>query len=638
VSWSGTNSALNAAPFSLNGTAAPKPQSMTNSYNATLGGPLVIPHVVIWVRAQYSVSYQGSHNLTGIDQLSTVPTANLLAGNFTSLNKPAVVYDPLSGQPFAGNLIPQSRISSAASGLLQYFPAPTYSNLLVQNFRLVTNTPSNSQSIGGRFNAPLNNKDRLNFNVQYQDRSSYSLSNYGEFKDTSTGGGMSASVGWNHSFRARVNNAGTLNFSRNQTHNTPYFAGKTNVAAGLGIGGTTQDPNAWGPPSIHMVNFGGIGDGNLSSARPQTLGFTDTFTYIIGRKHNLSFGYTYQAQQFNNLSYANTRGSFSFTGLLTSENGPAGTPVAGTGSDFADFLLGFPASSSLQYGSTNRYLRQHNMNAYAQDDFRISAGVTLNVGLRYEYFSPDTEIRGALADLVLNPSMTAVAVVTPGIANPFGGGTLPSSLVRPDQEAFSPRLGLAWRPWQKHSLVTRFGYSIFYSGSAYNQIASQMGSQPPFVNSQAFSTQGIANPLTLANGFFGPSTVTTTDTYAIDPNYRLAYAQTWNATLQESLKWGVLMETEYIGTKGTRLGIVEEPNRSLTGVLPIPTSAQFTYQTSNGNSIYHAGQVRLTKRLTSGMAATALYTFSKSIDDVSSFNGPGGTVVQFIDNVGLERG
>lgn len=638
ISWSGTNSALNAAPFNLNGTAAPKPQAMTNTYSATLGGPLVVPHVVKWVRAQYSISYSGAHNLSGIDSLSTVPTAALMSGNFTNLSKPSIIYDPLSSAPFSGNIIPQSRISPVATALEQYFPNATYSGLLVQNFRLVANTPSNSQSIGVRFNAPLNNKDRLNFNVQFQDRSSYSLQNYGEFRDTSTGSGLSSSVGWNHSFKSRVNNAGTVSYSRNLTSNSNYFADKTNIAAQLGIGGTTQDPNAWGPPSVRFTNFGGISDGNVGSSRPVTTGLTDTFTWVIGRKHNLSFGYTYQRQQFNNLSYANTRGSFSFTGLLTSETGPLGTPVSGTGYDFADFLLGLPASSSLQYGSTNRYFRQHNMNGYAQDDFRISQGVTLNIGLRYEYFSPDTELRGNLADVVMNAAMTAVAVVTPGMKNPFDGSALPSSLVRADKEAFSPRLGLAWRPSQKHSLVTRFGYSIFYSGSAYNQIASQMGSQPPFVNAQAFSTQGIADPLTFQNGFFGPSTVTTTDTYAIDPNYRLAYAQTWNATVQESLKWGVLMETEYIGTKGTRLGIVEEPNRSLTGVLPIPTAAQFTYQSSNGNSIYHAGQVRLTKRLTGGMAATALYTFSKSIDDVSSFNGPGGTVVQFINNLYLERG
>ena len=81
------------------------------------------------------------------------------------------------------------------------------------------------------------------------------------------------------------------------------------------------------------------------------------------------------------------------------------------------------------------------MNGYAQDDFRLLSGITLNIGLRYEYFSPDTELRGSLADIVLNPAMTQAAVVTPGTVDPFTGGKLPSSLVRPDKEAFSPQLG-----------------------------------------------------------------------------------------------------------------------------------------------------------------------------------------------------
>jgi hypothetical protein len=562
-----------------------------------------------------------------------------MSGNFyNDTSKPTIIYDPLnSGVPFAGNVIPQSRINSAAEGLLQYFPAPTYDNLLVQNFRLIANTPSDSQNIGVRLSAPLNNKDRLSLNEQYQESSGYGLSTFGEFKDTNSGSGLSASVGWSHSFKPRVNNSVTVTFSRSVSDNAPYFANKRNVAAELGIAGTTQDPEAYGPPSIGFTNFGGISDANHSLGRPQTMNVSDTFTYIIGRKHNLSFGYIFRRQQFNNLSYSDTRGSFSFTGLMTSELNAQGQPMSGTGYDFADFLLGYPASSSLQYGATNRYLRQHNEMAYAQDDFRIASGLTLNVGLRYEYFAPDSELRGNLADIVLNSTMTAEAVVTPGMIDPFSGSRLPSSLVRPDKEAFSPRLGLAYRPWQKHALVTRFGYSIFYSGSAYNQIAGQMDSQPPFVNSQEFATQ-LSNPLTLQNGFFGPSTQTITDDYAIDPNYRLAYAQTWNGTVQESLWWGLLLEVEDIGTKGTRLGIVEEPNRSFTSVLPIPGAAQFTYQTSNGNSIFNAGQVRLTKRLTGGMSATALYTRGKSIDDVSSFSGPGGTVVQYINNLGLERG
>jgi hypothetical protein len=638
LSWNGTNSALNAAPYSLNGQAAQKPDAMTNSYSATIGGPLVIPHIVKWTRSTYSVSYSGSHNLTGLDRLSTVPTQAELGGDFSGLSKPVTIYDPLNGKPFAGNVIPASRIDPGAAALAKYFPQATYSDLLVQNYRLVDSTPSDSQSIGVRFGPTLSTKDRLNFNVQYQTRSSFTLQSYG-FKDTSSGNGLSASVAWNHSFKARINNNASVTYSRNYNTLTPYFAYKTDVATALGITGTTTgDPLAYGPPNLSFTNYGAISDGSASVSRPQTISFTDGLTYVIGRKHNLSFGFTYQRQQQNNLTYANTRGSFTFTGLLTSQLNAQGNPANGTGYDLADFLLGYPGNSSVRVGSTNNYFRNYNMSVYAQDDYRMSPGVTINIGIRYEYFAPSTELRGQLANLDMNPQMTQVAVVTPGHDGPYSG-SLPDSLVRPDKLAFSPRLALAWRPSQKHNLITRFGYSIFYSGSAYSQIASSMASQAPFVNAQSFSTS-LANPLTIQNGFYGPVSTTITNTFAIDPNYRLAYAQTWNATLQETLKGGMLLEGEYIGTKGTRLGIVEAPNRSLTGPsgLPIPYAAAFTYQNSNGDSIFHAGQVRLTKRLAGGINANALYTFGKLIDNVSSYSGPGGTVVQFIDNLRLERG
>jgi len=171
-----------------------------------------------------------------------------------------------------------------------------------------------------------------------------------------------------------------------------------------------------------------------------------------------------------------------------------------------------------------------------------------------------------------------------------------------------------------------------------------MASQPPFATTASISTS-LANPLTIENGFLiSPSQIT--NTYAVDPNYKLAYAQTWNFTVQHNLPHAMVLEVEYIGTKGTDLGILEQPNRAAPGSSPLTAQQQlqignatgFNYQTYGGNSIFNAGQTRLTRRFTRGMSATMLYTYSKSIDDASSFTGTGGTTVQFIDNWGLERG
>lgn len=534
-------------------------------------------------------------------------------------------------------MIPIARFNSASAGLLPFFPNATYPGI-VQNYRFVITDPSNNRSIGVRFNAPLNNKDRLNFNFQKQNSSTDSHQLYG-FLDTGTGNGLSVSTGWSHSFRPRVNNNATLSVSRSRSENAPFFAFSQNIAAQLGIAGTSQDPINYGPPSLSFTNFSSLSDGTPNLNRNQTATFGDSITWVLKRKHNFTFGVTYNRLQQDSTNYQNARGSFSFSGLTTSALDSAGQPMKGTGYDFADFLLGLPQSSSVRFGNANNYFRSWSMSAYGQDDFRVSAKLTINVGLRYEYFAPYTELRGRLASLDVSPGFTAVAVVTPGQNGPYSG-SLPSSIVRPQPKDFSPRFGVAWRPFQKRNTVVRSGYSIFYSGSSYAQIANSMAAQPPFATSASLTTS-LSAPLTIQNGFpASPNTLT--NTYAIDPNFRIAYAQTWNITIQHTLPHGLVLDTEYIGTKGTHLGILENPNRLTSGIansgLQIKNATSFNYQTQGGNSSYNAGQLRLTRRLSRSVSANSLYSFSKGIDDASTFSGTGGTVVQFLDNRHLERG
>ena len=422
---------------------------------------------------------------------------------------------------------------------------------------------------------------------------------------------------------------------------TPYFAYKDDIEGDLGINGTLQSPFDYGPPTISFTNFGTLTDGAPSRTVGQTVNFTDSLSYVLHRRHNLQFGYLFRRLQQNTTNDQNGRGSFSFSGLLTSELNAQGQPVQGTGFDFADYLLALPQSSSLKYGVGNDYYRGWATSAYAVDDWRPSRGLSFNLGIRYEYFAPYTELYNHLTNLLLNPQMTAVDVVTPG-SNAEG---LPASLLHPDTHAFSPRLGFAWRPHKRRDLVIRGGYSIFYSGSVYSQIASQLGTQPPYLNNLALTTS-TANVLTLQNGFTINPSQTILNTFGIDPNFQLPYAQTWAFAIQYALPHGFLVETEYIGTKGTDLGVVEQPNRPQSGAsvlnaqeeLRIPNATSFSYETSQANSIFHAGQLRLTRRFSTGISGNLLYTFSKSIDDASSFNGVGGTTVQYIDNLRLERG
>jgi hypothetical protein len=116
---------------------------------------------------------------------------------------------------------------------------------------------------------------------------------------------------------------------------------------------------------------------------------------------------------------SNGRGTFNFTGLATSQFNANGQPVPGTGLDFADFLLGLPQSDSIRFGSSNTFFRTNAFNVFAQDDFRVRNNLTLNLGLRYEYFAPWQEKYGRIANLDIAPGFTAVAVVTPSQAGPY---------------------------------------------------------------------------------------------------------------------------------------------------------------------------------------------------------------------------
>jgi hypothetical protein len=187
--------------------------------------------------------------------------------------------------------------------------------------------------------------------------------------------------------------------------------------------------------------------------------------------------------------------------------------------------------------------------------------------------------------------------------------------MNPDKHAIQPRVGFSWRPLPASSLLVRGGYGVYYNTSAYFPIASQMAQQSPFSRSLSVSNCP-GNPLTLANGFLGcPST----NTFAVDPNFRIGYAQIWTASLQRDLPRSLVLIVSYTGTKGTR-GLQEFlPNTYPAGATnPCSTCPSgFIYLTSNGNSTRESGQVQLRRRLRAGFTAELDYTFSKSIDDAT---------------------
>ena len=222
--------------------------------------------------------------------------------------------------------------------------------------------------------------------------------------------------------------------------------------------------------------------------------------------------------------------------------------MAGTGSDLADFLLGIPDTAAIAFGNADKYLRGWGYDAFINDDWRVKSGLTMNVGLRWEFAEPFTEVHNRLANLDVAPGFTAAAPVLAG--DPTGavtGQSYPNSLLRPDYRGIEPRVGIAWRPKPTSPLVIRAGYGIYDNTSVYQVVAMQLAQQPPFTEDAQHTKQRRQS----AHAGRRRSTrlPPTSNTFAVDPNFRVGYAQNWNASVQEDLPGSLTMTATYLGTR-----------------------------------------------------------------------------------------
>jgi trimeric autotransporter adhesin len=225
--------------------------------------------------------------------------------------------------------------------------------------------------------------------------------------------------------------------------------------------------------------------------------------------------------------------------------------------------------------------------------------------------------------------------VLPGGIGPLTGIQYPASLVKPDRDLVAPRVGLAWKPLSK--TVVRAGYSINYNLGQYLSIASQLALQPPFAVTET-NNAAVPTSLTLQNGFpTSAGSGLVTNNYAIDPDYRLAYVQSWNLNIQQELKGDILINIGYLGAKGTHLDELRAPGLDASGVVA-GNFQPFLYESSNGSSIYHGGTLRVRKRMRNGIQVGGTYTYSKSIDDASSIGGGAVVVAQNDNDIAAERG
>jgi trimeric autotransporter adhesin len=663
---------FDAAPYPLNGNVREEPDYVQQRYGWSIGGPLTIPHLFNGgTRTSFFLNYTGNHSRTPVDTYSTVPTLAQRTGDFSS--SASTVIDPSTGQPFAGNRIPTSRVDPAAQTLLAYIPEPNLPGE-TQNFHYVTANSSKSNDInlrvthifgsqpqrgegGGRGRSgfgpggapggmrggpgaaqfgraargPLPTRSVLNASLGFRQSTNAASSTF------PTVGGSSETKGWNVPVswlltKGRFINTLNVTYNRISSASTNLYAYNDNIVDAAGISGVSSDPFDWGIPSLSFTSVTDLRDRTPSRRVDQRFAISNT-TVRPWRQHSLRWGGEFRYIRLDSLSNSNPRGSFVFTGLYTSALAN-GRPISGTGLDLADFLLGYAQQASVQYGPGELRMRGREWSLFVQDDWRVRSNLTLNYGLRYEYVSPYVEANNHLVNLDVDSAFTAAVPVFAGTDGEFSG-TTPSSLVEPDRNNLAPRVGLAWRA--APTMTVRTGYGINYNLGAYGSIAQRLAAQPPFaVTSTGLGTTIV--PLIITDPFAHVDGSTTTNSYGIDRNFDLGVAQIWNVDVQRDLPRNLTVNVGYTGTRGSSLDMQRAPNRNPDGGLRIEGVQPFLWESSEGRSTLHSYSVRARKRLSRGISFGGAYTWSRAHDNASTFGSGNGTVAQNDQDLAAEWG
>lgn len=670
VFYQGGNGALDATNYSLTGAPVVKPAYSTNQFGATFAGSPFIPGLVKASSKQFVFfNLTGRRNTTPQNLYATVPTEAQRGGDFSSLSTP--LYDPSTGQRFqcngVMNVICGNRISPEATALLKYYPVPNIATVGRQgyNYQTITSAGQNSLSINGRFvrnfgqspsfggfrmrqqqsNGPKTLRQNINFGVAYSHSASDLRKVFLPLGGSSSSDGYNLSAGYTIGYGRLTNNA-TVTWNRSHATTLNYFTNGTDnpaADAGILIGNQTiaSNPFYYGVPSLTFSGLTGLNETTPSDAVSQTISFTD-FVSWSHKKHNFRFGGDYRRVHADSLtapgnlqSRASPLGSFTFTGYATQSASATGS--AG-GFSFADFLLGLPQQAAIQAGLSKSYLRANVWDLYANDDWHILPNLTLNYGLRYEYFSPYVEKYNRLVNLDHNADFTQVAQVTAGQTGPYSGA-FPRSLVNPDRTMFSPRFGFAYRPKGRFfkETVVRGGYGINYNTQQYSSFARQLAFQPPFAITQTNIAQRQGCGVLQLPDAFNCSTASVQNNYSVNLNYRLGHVEIWNIDIQRTLPLNIVLNVGYNGALGGDLDIVRVPNRNATSV--VNASVQpYNYEDSLGFSRFNALTINARKRMQKGISLQATYQYGHSIDNASSIGGTTVVPAQNDLNLNAEEG
>ena len=627
------NTKLNATPFFQNITPggspgffsnglARKPQWNTNDYDTQFGGPIRKN------KTFFFLNYLGFRRRQGV-------------------TSSAIVFTPAERALILANAVP------AVKAVLNLIPLPSTGNTL---FTSPTNALDRDQGLG-KVDHRFSDSNALAFTYFIEKQRSFDP--FAFSGSAIPGFGQQGKITFTnyvlrdtHTFSPNLVNEARAGFHRRAqpgvipvNHTTPASLGFSQIVP--------DDPANAGPPWLIINGYSSVGNTiqGPQARYDNTWQYADTMSWIKG-KHAVKFGGDYRAYEQNQQFTFINNGYYQFDG--SGVQNKLVKPIPGLTDPVSDFAAGF-ATFFAQNSSARQGYRDRFASLFVQDDWKLARNFTLNLGLRWEYASPLTELHDRMN--AFRPGQQSTVFPTAPIGLVYPGDTgVARSTINHDWNNFGPRFGFAWDPMSNGKMTIRGGYGIFYDVPV-SELTLQFLTAPPFgVQPNLFFITDITKPYSstvgsnpIPNPFpFSPvkpgakfnfADIAPIGLTVMDPNFATPYSQQWNLQVGYQLTQHWMADVTYVGTTGVKLLNRVNQNYALvtstansgntdnrriynvtnpqTAAFGGPVFSGITDQATNANSLYNALQAELRTTLSHGLMMTHSYTWSHAIDDAS---------------------
>ena len=636
------NDAFDANNFFNNRANRPKPDFKQNQFGATLGGP------VFKDKTFFFGSYQGHREEQGQTFLSTVPSLAMRSGNFSELTR--VIYDPLTGQPFPGNVIPADRIEPVARNILQQlYPEPNTagsrqtSGQTINNYLINPIKERQDNQFDLKFDHNLTSSNRFftRYSFQKTHRLQPATLPHGDAGATFGAGDgniKAQSLAFNdtQTLSSRWLNEFRFGWSSIKFLMTPIDYG-TNPAQAVGLIGINLNTVTSAMTQLGFQNIRNLGANSNQPLITNQNDFQifDNVTRSSGR-HTLKAGGSLTLRSREILNADTIVGNFSFNNNMTSNcaGQPAGCTVnSATGFDVASFMLGLVSAKNRNLFDAGTYTEKRpEIAVYVQDDFRASSRLTLNLGVRWDVYPPWTEIE----DRQSNFDVTTGRFVVASDGAEMGGVKVGRYLQTYSKKDIGPRFGFAYDVAGDGKMLVRGGFGVFWNFSP-GGTSSSKAQNPPFLQSTSLNPSPTAygSNLLLRDGLppppgVDPSRPASGATRSVfDLDFRDAYARQWNLNFQRSLGTNYMAEVAYVGSQGRQMVIkvdinqapprvgVSDSNVNRPFIQLAPAVRSLSQSKSIGEVDYHGLLLKFQRRFANNFSFLNSYTFGKSMDFAS---------------------